>query len=275
MSYRNVLVHVKSSEAWSQHIEVAAWISHIFGARLTGLFTVTDIAKLRAALGAESPVAWNRRTGNVVPSEGAESLYREFLKQTGIHGDWKIGVGAASELLIWASRFHELVVVEQTDDAAHEYGFDVAERCALESGCPTLVVPCRGQFPTVGRRILVAWNGSRGAALAVRGALPFIAKAERVDVLLGTRKETFSYVTGYPDLKIADYLRHQTSAVEDRHFDPADADAGAAILDEARTAGADLIVMGAYGRSKLSEWILGGATRYVLREMPIPVLMAH
>jgi nucleotide-binding universal stress UspA family protein len=167
------------------------------------------------------------------------------------------------------------VIVEQTDNVADGVDFDVAEECALASGRPTLVVPFKGQFPTVGRRILVAWNDSREAALAVYGALPFFEKSEKVDVLLGRAQEGFHSITRYPDLKITDYLRRHAATVEEHCFDPPDTEVGAAILDEAQRVGSDLIVMGAYGRSWFSELILGGATRDVLSKMRVPVLMAH
>lgn len=275
MSYRDVLVHMKSYESWSQHIDVAGRVSLAFGARLNALFTLRDIATLKLVLGVDAPAIKERQNRDADAIQKAETVYREFLRRTGIAGDWKIGEGAASELLTWASRFHDLIVVEQTDNVADEIGFDVAEQCALASGRPTLVVPFRGQFPTVGRRIVVAWNGSREAARAVNGAMPFLETAERVDLLLGRGKETFGSITRYPDLKITDYVRHHSAKVEARRFDPADAEAGAAILQEAKKSGADLLVMGAYGRSWFSEWILGGATRHVLREMQLPVLMAH
>ncbi|MBM3580358.1 MAG: universal stress protein [Alphaproteobacteria bacterium] len=275
MSYRDVLVHVKFYESWSQHIEVAGRVSHAFGARLTALYTLRDIATLKVVFGAESPTVQARQAKDALALEKAEKGFRRFVKQTGIDGDWKVGEGTASELLTWAGRFHDLVVVEQTDNVSDEIGFDVAEQCVLASGRPTLVVPYRGHFPTVGRRILVAWNGSREAALAVHGALPLIAKAERVDLLLGRGKETFNSITRYPDLKITDYLQRHAPCVEARRFDVSDAEAGTAILDEARKAEADLLVMGAYGRWWFSEWILGGATQHVLRDMHLPVLMAH
>lgn len=275
MSYRDVLVHMKSYESWSQHIDVAGRVSLAFGARLNALFTLRDIATLKLVLGSDAPAIKERQASDADAMHKAETKYREFLHRAGLQGDWKTGEGAASELLTWASRFHDLIVVEQTDNVTDEIGFDVAEQCALASGRPTLVVPYRGQFQTVGRRVLVAWNGSREAARAVNGALPFLESAERVDLLLGRGKETFGSVTRYPDFKIVDYLRHHSAKVEAQRFDLTDAEAGPAILQEAKKSGADLVVMGAYGRSWFSEWILGGATRHVLREMKLPVLMAH
>lgn len=275
MNYRDVLTHVKSYESWSQHIDVAGLVSHGFGARLTGLYTLRDIATLKAILGPSSPLVKARQAKDAAGAQKAESAFRAFLERTGIEGDWKIGEGGASELLTWVGRLHDLIVVEQTNNESDEIGFDVAEQCAIASGRPTLIIPHQGLFPIVGRRILVAWNGSREAARAVQGALPFIAKAGQVDVLLGSGKQTFSSITRYPDLNITNYLLRHTACVEPRRFDPSDAEAGAAILDEARKLGSDLLVMGAYGRSWFSEWVLGGATRHILREMDLPALMAH
>jgi len=78
-----------------------------------------------------------------------------------------------------------------------------------------------------------------------------------------------------PELDIVDYLNHQGVSADARDLSDSDADAGAAILKAAAESGADLIVMGAFGRSRFKEWILGGATRHVLENMTVPVFMAH
>jgi hypothetical protein len=275
MSIRDVLVHVKSYEPWSEHIDVTGRIARAFGARLTGLWTLRDIAMLKTILGADAPAVLERQSKDRHASLEAEKTFRDFLEHTGIVGDWQIGEGDASDLLSWAARFHDLLVVEQTDPETDETGWDVAEQCALTSGKPTLVVPFQGRFPTVGRRILIAWNGSREAALAVHGALPFLAAAEQTTLLFGRGKDGFSSITRYPDLNVTDYLRRHGVDVATRPFDVPDEQAGSGILDAAHRCGADLIVMGAYGRSWFREWVLGGATRYVLGNMHTPVLMAH
>lgn len=275
MVVRDVLVHVKSYEEWSEHIEVAGRICKAEGARLSGLYTLRNLATLKAAFGPQSPGVVQRQTDDYATAAKVDGVFRAFLERAEVVGEFRIGEGAASELITWASRFHDLVVVEQTDHETDEIGWDVAEECALGSGRPTLIVPFRGEFPSIGRRIVVAWNGSRQAARALHGALPFIERAEKVAVLKGKSSEVLSSITRYPDIDVAVYLQRYTSRLEVREFDCGDRNAGAAILDAARHAGADLLVMGAYGRSWFSEWMLGGATRTVLRDMHLPVLMAH
>ncbi|MBP6012095.1 MAG: universal stress protein [Alphaproteobacteria bacterium] len=275
MTYRDVLVHVKYHETWSPHIDVAGHIAQTFGARLTGLYTMSDIAAMKTVMGARSQSVLDRQARDAEKVGKAEAAFRAFLERTKLSGDWKVGEGNASDLLRWSSRFNDLVVIEQTDLGTDEPGLEAEIQCVMGSGRPTLIVPSRGTFPSVGKRILIAWNGSREAALAVHGALPFIERAEHVELLIGRGKEVFSSVTRYPAFRIADYLAERARNIRTRAFEPPDAQAGAEILKAAAEAEADLIVMGAFARSWFREWIFGGATLHVLRSMKMPVLMAH
>jgi len=143
-------------------------------------------------------------------------------------------------------------------------------------GRPMLVVPSTGPFLDVGTCVLIAWNGSAQAAEAVIRGMAFLAAAQRVVVLTGDEgREKLPANSPHPPLDIAAYLKRHGIQAEMRHTDAASADAGSAILETARDVTADLIVMGAFGRSRLREWVLGGATRTVLDHMHIPVLMAH
>ena len=188
---------------------------------------------------------------------------------------WDSGEGNASELLTLAGRLHDLLIVEQTHEGFDEFGWDVAETCAVSSGTPTLVIPFEGTFPSIGRRVLVAWNGSRQAAAAVHGALPLIQRAEHVTALIGRGKESFSSITRYPKLDIVGYLGRHTANVSARVFEAHDVEAGARISQVAEETDSSLIVMGAYGHSAWRELFLGGATRQMLKHMTLPVLMAH
>jgi hypothetical protein len=275
MTYRDVLVHVKYHETWSPHIDVAGHIAETFGGRLTGLYTLSDIAVMKNVMGAKSQSVLERQSRDAEKIAKTEAAFRAFLEQKKLAGDWKIGEGNAGDLLRWSSRFSDLVVIEQTDLGTDEPGLESEIQCLMGSGRPTLIVPSRGSYPTLGKRILVAWNGSREAALAVHGALPFIERAEQVDILIGRGKEVFSSITRYPSFGIADYLGKRTSAVRTRPFEPIDAQAGTEILKAAVETQADLIVMGAFARHWFREWIFGGATLQVLRAMKVPVLMAH
>jgi nucleotide-binding universal stress UspA family protein len=122
----------------------------------------------------------------------------------------------------------------------------------------------------LGGTVAIAWNGSAQAARAVEGALPFLAGA-KVTVLTAAEKDEFVAAPAELSAYLAWHgVSASTATVE------ADSDAaGEALLAEAGKLGADLLVMGGYGHSRVREVILGGVTYHVLGNAEIPVLMAH
>jgi nucleotide-binding universal stress UspA family protein len=275
MALRDILVHVKLYEEWSNHIEVAAALAKDHNARLTGLCTQRDLALLKHMLGADSAAAREREAKDKATLAALEQKFRALLARHGIIGEWQTGEGNASELLTLAGRFHDLIVVEQTDLRRDEAGWDTAERTVLGSGKPTLVVPHGYPAGPVGQRVCVAWNGNREAALAVQAALPILAKASRVTVLEGEGRETFPSLTKVPPLDVIAYLaRHSVTAAR-QPLAAAEPNVGTAILAQAAALKADLIVMGAYGRSRLHEWMVGSTTGFILQHTTVPTLMVH
>ncbi|HEX6015975.1 MAG TPA: universal stress protein, partial [Geminicoccaceae bacterium] len=134
----------------------------------------------------------------------------------------------------------------------------------LSAGGPVLMLPRaeagQRQLQRLGHRALVAWNGSREAARALKDALPFLAAAgEQVAVRLDAA---------------AALLKRHGAPVTAKQIPPGAGDAGATLLGAADAEGADLLVMGAYGHSRLRELVLGGATREVLRDARVPVLLS-
>jgi nucleotide-binding universal stress UspA family protein len=275
MNYREILVHVKAYGGWSPHIDVALEVARACGARLTALYTIRELAMLRLVLGAQSNAVKEAAARDRPLAADYERKFREAAAKAGVEVDWQIGEGNASELLALAGRYYDLVIVEQTTFAVDEIGRDVAEECTVQCGRPVLILPKDRNLASVGRRIVIGWNASRQAAAAVQGALGLITRAESVTVLNGRDKDVFPSVTRWPKLDIAAYLERHGARVRAVPFDASDAEAGAKLIEAAKEADADLLVMGAYGRSAWREFIFGGATRDVLKSMPIPVLMAH
>lgn len=275
MSYREILVHVKAYEQWSPHIDVALEVARTCGARLTALYTIRELAMLRLVLGAQSNAVKEAAARDRPLAADYERKFREAAAKAGVEVDWQIGEGNSSELLALAGRYYDLVIVEQTTFAVDEIGRDVAEECTVQCGRPVLILPKDRNLASVGRRIVIGWNASRQAAAAVQGALGLITRAESVTVLHGRDKDVFPSVTRWPKLDIAAYLERHGARVRSVPFDATDGEAGTKLIEAAKEADADLLVIGAYGRSAWREFIFGGATREVLKSMRIPVLMAH
>ncbi|MGL5837547.1 MAG: universal stress protein [Sphingorhabdus sp.] len=273
--YRSIAVHLKAYEQTSEHIEVAMRLAQQFDAALTGILTQRDISVLKKLFSADTIPVDRLHRDEEVARETERQLMERGLHY-GLQPHFEAAEGDAAEILSLAGRFHDLVVVEQTDHSTDEIGFDVPEYCVANTGRAVLVVPYKGVFPTVGKRILVAWNASREASLAVQHALPLIRAADEVLILEGASKEPFPSVTKWPKVDIEAYLKvHNENAMRFTRVHPK-MDSGAMIADAAAASDVDLIVMGAYGRSRrFSEWLLGGATKYLLRNTEIPLLMAN
>ena len=142
-----------------------------------------------------------------------------------------------------------------------------AEEVAVGAGGPVLVLPAAGWSAPLGERVLIGWNGSREAARALKDALPFLARAATVGVLCLDEK-------GLPTLTAVQAMLHGHGIDnEPVAAETAGRATGAALLAEARHWHADLLVLGAYGHSRLRELVFGGATRDSLLGAPLPLLM--
>eukprot|EP01035_Chromulina_nebulosa_P040485 gene40485-54746_t len=140
---------------------------------------------------------------------------------------------------------------------------------AISSGAPVLIAP-EAPASAIGKHVLVAWNGSREAARALRASWPFLMAAEQVHVLVVSPGGL-----GGPDGFLQRHFEHH-GVRPNLIVDPRDdASAGEIIRDQAGALAADLVVMGLYGRSRLKELILGGASREMLKHCAIPLLISH
>jgi nucleotide-binding universal stress UspA family protein len=137
------------------------------------------------------------------------------------------------------------------------------------------MVPKSGDYTGIGRCIAVGWNHSRQSAAALHGALPLIGKADRIVVLQGAERDPMPSVTKRPEADIAAYLRLHAENVSVSRIVESGKGSGADLQKAALEAGADLLVMGAYGRSAWREFVFGGTTRDVMQQLRLPVLMAH
>ena len=148
----------------------------------------------------------------------------------------------------------------------------IIEAALFDSGRPVLVVPFIQTSGVKLDRIMVCWDGSRGAARAVNDALSFLKRARIVEVVVvGDRPKSGEI----PGADIAHHLARQEVNVEVNNIIAADIDAANIILSHASDLAADFLVMGGYGHSRLRELVLGGVTRSILATMTIPVLMSH
>ena len=143
------------------------------------------------------------------------------------------------------------------------------------AGRPVLVVPYAGAFETVGKRALIAWDGTREANRALNDALPLLADAEAVSVVfVGSRERDLEQHRAALERAVRHLHQHGIEAdlEETLRGDLAVSDI---LLSRAADLAADVIVAGGYHHSQLREALLGGVSRELLDHMTVPVLMSH
>jgi nucleotide-binding universal stress UspA family protein len=276
MGLKDLLVHVDNDAACSSRVDVAAALAAKHEAHLTG-FHPMGWPRLPGYVEAELPasVLDEQRRQLEELARQAEARFHERARRRGIHGEWRVDTGDVVGITKLHARYADLTVVGQGIDlkgAPDDVAF-LPEELVLGVGRPVLVVPRYGTFDTVGERILVAWNGSREATRAVHDALPLLKVAKQVTVLsIDPEGDTGDRM---PSADIALHLARHGIPAERTSTLGLDIGVGDLLLSRAFDLGADLIVMGAYGHSRVREIVLGGATRHVLQHMTVPVLMSH
>ncbi len=182
---------------------------------------------------------------------------------------WRQIIGRQSEEIARYGRVSDLIVVPSSDAEQSGPGSGIAEVALFDTGRPVIVAP--EKVPeVVGDRVAVAWNGSREAAGAIAAALPIIVEAAQVTLVSEPERHG---ADGAASL-VAYLARHGVSAAS-VDLNAGNRAIGERLIATATAAGADLLVMGAYGHSRLRELVLGGATLSALKRPTLPLLMVH
>ena len=211
-------------------------------------------------------------------AQGIEQKFREALRREGVSGDWRTADGPVAEAVAFNARHADLTLIGQPDPdhPPPPSARTLIADTLLTAGRPLLLIPYAGTFPTIGRTVLIAWTETREAARAAGDALGLIDPAAAITVLTISPPAPAATGTEVPGAEIAAHLaRHGlkvSAAATVRDATVSDADV---LLSYAADLGADLLVMGGYGHSRVRELALGGVTRDVLRHMTLPVLISH
>jgi nucleotide-binding universal stress UspA family protein len=282
MALKDILVHLDATGRAMARLGLAVELARQHEAHLTGLHVV-DLTPPPIALGAEgvgtgvalAAVIEQMRRDALAQASGVETLFRERLRAEGLAGEWRRVEGITAEQVALHTRCADLAILGQQDPAAEvPTPSPMVEETLFSSGRPVLIVPFAGEFASAGRVVLIGWNGSREAARAAGDALPLLAPAASVTVLSVNTGGEDEEVQPSADMLVRHLARHGAKA-EARRAVARHLGAGDSLLNHAANLGADLLVVGAYSHSRLRELVLGGVTRTLLRQMTLPVLMAH
>ncbi len=274
MAINDILVFLSAGEVCDARLSLAIALAERHGAALSGLCVLAEPEIEMADGWAIGP----RGVGEVLAHREAAmertlapimTAFQAACSARGAICRWLLpNPGAGLEDLALAARCFDLAIVGRPM-SRNGRELRLAELVALTSGTPCLLAAERFPVPSIFDRVLIAWNGSGQARHALGEGMMFLEQAKTV------RLVTIGCDPGQAG--IDDILRHLAAHGVDAGFERVTnrKDAGEALLERCVKFGADLMIMGAYAHAPASEMILGGATRTVLREARIPVLMAH
>lgn len=279
MALKDILVHLDASPAAASRLDIATGLAQRHGAHLVGLF-VAEITLPPGIVGdpgggAAMVLIDQMRETALADGAAVEATFRERLRRDGLAGEWRMIEGMGTEIVPLHARYADLLILGQQDPDGPGTTGMVLEAALFGAGRPVLAVPYAGRFHAVGRRVLVAWNASRESARALADAMPLIAGAESTTVLAVNPRRGIGGHGEEPAADIALHLaRHGLQVTAEQIVAP-EVEDGEALLNAAAERDADLLVMGAYGHSRLREMVMGGVTRTLLRSMTLPVLLSH
>ncbi len=277
MSYRNILVLADDTAASQSRIAAAAHIAARFGASLTGVFLRSDHVPgfvvgdtFSAAVTVE---AWvEERDHNLaLACAEARTVFETVLSRHDLEPHWMEINGDDDLAVLAAVRRFDLTIFPHVATSAFGAYAISASHVGMGAGGPVLVLPERGFPLPFGKRVMVAWKESREAARALRDAWPFLTAAEEVHFL--------SVSPDAPD-DFDGLMRRNLEAHGCRtarmHVDRNDDMETASIIQRhAGMLGAEMIVMGLYGHSRMRQLLLGGVSRDILGALPLPLLVSH
>jgi nucleotide-binding universal stress UspA family protein len=277
MSYQTIAVHLDAGPRCGARVALAIELARGFEGTLVGV-APTGLPDVTVTMNAAVPDAIEcvvlSATALRQNAEAAAAAFERQCSAAGIAHRSSVVVGAPVAALVRAGRCSDLVVVGQTDPATPIDGVpsDLPQQLLLQAGAPVLVVPYVGAFGAIGAKVLIGWKNTREAARALRDALPLLDGAREVTLV------EFGELPAVDDDSTIDmaaaWLRSHGVPVRVRR-DPDLRSVGDRLLSLAADLGADLIVAGGYGHSRLREWALGGVTRQLLQEMTLPTLLSH
>ena len=282
MNYRSVLVLVDTTPQCSARLATAVALAARHDARLTGLHIMPKLPM--PSLDRVEGFAAGLQEARLVRRKSATTAESAFRSAAAGLRDVAWEVEDADEILEIGTRICrrvrcvDLAVVGQVapDQPVESAPSRLIERLVVDAGRPVLIVPYSGRFENAGKRVLIAWNQSREAARALSDAMPILRHADQVWVL--TIDETGGLATASGDRRAQNGIAHLADhgiTARPLHDITGEVKAGDIILSRISDQGADLLVLGAYGHSRMRELVLGGVTRDILQHMTVPVLMSH
>jgi nucleotide-binding universal stress UspA family protein len=279
MPYRNILVALDGGHTSRAHANAAARHATLHGARLTGAFLMSErMPGLYDSEGLVPPVIAHdsftaeREERRRTASDNARQVFDVAASEASVSScEWRIVDGDADASIIAHARRADLVLTPRTLHPAFANTMIHAESVGMACGGPILVLPDLAFQRDFGRKILVAWKECREAIRVLRDGWPLLAAAEEVHFVTAARDGA----RVLDDLLLRQLADHGCRTASLRIDRDTDRPVGDILQTQAGLVGADMIMMGLFGRSRISEFVLGGASRSMLDGARLPLFLSH
>lgn len=278
---KDILVHLDASDTCAQCVEAAAMLAKRKGAHLVGVAFALESSLLQY-YGGKLDLDMGDGDNETIrqAARAAIDIFEQGTKELGLSTQSRIVECSTMELgekIAFEARHVDMTFLEQPSPDRKNRGLmtSLLEGALFNTGRPVYIVPYIGRRETPVRKAVIAWDGSYKSARAVNDAIPLLQdRGETVVLIVDPEKRKKSHGPN-PGMDIAAHLeRHsiKTTIVEQLS---GGLDISNTILNFVSDSGADLLVMGAYGHSRLRERTFGGVTRTILDQMTVPVLMSN
>jgi nucleotide-binding universal stress UspA family protein len=280
MSYKTILVSLNEVGRLAELVKAAVALARETAAHVSGLYVVPAV-QVYPSVGFEAApqVFEGNRTYFKDNAQRVKQAFEEAMRAEGLSHDFHLldaRTPVIADEVIANGRSADIVLVSATNpDEITGVERDFVEQVVMGVGRPVVVLPAQGDASLTFKDIVVGWDGGREAARAAFDALPLFRKAEKVRVVRIDPQKDPSLRGSVAGADLAEALSRHGIKAEAQGYPTDGLDEGQALMRCAEDCGSGLIVMGAYGHSRLAEFIFGGATRFVLTRMRRPVLMSH
>jgi len=271
---KTILVSLNKAQFFDSNMAMAAQIAQEYDSHIIGLYVIPSAIVYTAPYGYGGPINYTEMNRYYrSKANGVEDDFNDYVRKHKLNAEWRLvnSLGTfIGDTVIEHARESDLVILGNDNSIQDSVEFE--GRIVTETGRPVLIVPNTTRNDFRFKRSVIGWDGSREAARAAFDAIPLLRMSKVTEVTSFNAHKERELTGTSPGSELINVLsRHGVNA--EVVAEKTKKSVSQALIDRAETG--DLLVIGAFGHSRLTETVLGGVTRKTLKQMPCPVLMSN
>jgi nucleotide-binding universal stress UspA family protein len=274
---KDIVVNLSMTDAGGPTADYAVSVASALDAHLTGIAFVYDPVVPVSGTGyVPAEVIETQQADNEAAAKAAIDRFAEATRRAGLSAEpltITASLSGAGQQFGRIARRFDLAIVGQAEPKTSSVEDIIAETTLFESGRPMILVPYIQKAPLKLNNVMVCWDGSHQAARAIGDAVPLLVKAGRVEIVIVSNEGGKQDEIEGADM--GQHLARHGLKVDVHRVGGGNIDVADALLSHVADSGADFMVMGGYGHSRLREFVLGGVTHSMLRALTVPALLSH